>query len=212
MLGKRTFLTAGIALIATACAKPATKPDPEPASHAAPPPPPPPETVRVSLMTSEGEIVLELEARKAPLTTANFLHYVDTGKLDGGNVWRALKVGKNDGFIQGAITTPPYPPVAHESTKMTGLSHTDGTISMSRYAPGTATIDFTISVGDMSYLDAGGSGSTDGEGYAAFGHVVSGMDVVKRILHGRTDRKRDEDGLEDQMLAKPVAIISARRV
>ena len=209
MLGKRTFLTAGMAMIVTACSKPAAKPAPKPA---APPAPPPPETVRVSLMTSEGEIVLELEAKKAPLTTANFLHYIDTGKLDGGHFWRALKVGKTDGFIQAAITTPPYPPIAHESTKQTGLSHTDGVISMSRYAPGTATIDFTISVGDMTYLDAGGSGSADGEGYAAFGHVVSGMDVVKRILHGRTDRKRDEDGLEDQMLAKPVTITTARHL
>ncbi|ESQ88376.1 peptidylprolyl isomerase [Asticcacaulis benevestitus] len=209
MLGKRTFLTTGLALIVAACSKPASQPAPKPVTPAAAPPP---DTVKISLMTSEGEIVLELEAKKAPVTTANFLHYVDTGKLDDGHFWRALKVGKAEGFIQAAITTPPYPPVRHESTQQTGLSHTDGTISMSRYAPGTATIDFTISVGDMTYLDAGGSGSADGEGYAAFGHVVSGMDVVRRILRGRTDRKRDEDGLEDQMLAKPVTITTARRL
>ncbi|MDV6331262.1 peptidylprolyl isomerase [Asticcacaulis sp. 201] len=206
---RRYLLMAGAALTVAACSRPVEK---KSAPVAAALSPPLPDTVTVRLQTSEGDIVLRLERKKAPITTANFLHYVDTGKLDGAHFWRALKVGTKQGFIQGAISTPPYAPIAHEPTTQTGLSHTDGAISLSRFAPGTATIDFTISVGDMTYLDAGGTGSADKLGYAAFGHVVEGMEVVKRILHDPVDRKRDEDGLEGQILKAPVTIIKASRV
>ncbi len=97
-------------------------------------------------------------------------------------------------------------------TKETGLSHTDGTLSMSRFAPGTATADFIICVGDNTFLDAGQGGSDDKLGYAAFGHVVKGMPVVHAILEGKIDKHTREGGWAGQMLAKPVDIISAKRL
>ncbi|MGA9659586.1 MAG: peptidylprolyl isomerase [Asticcacaulis sp.] len=211
---RRGVLAAGLALIITACTKKVPdKPAVKPAAKKEPTTKPPePDTIKLALVTSKGEIVLELEAKKAPITTANFLHYADTHKFDGATIWRALKVDNTRGFIQGAALNPPYPPIAHEPTTQTGLSHTDGVISMPRYGLGTAASDFTISVGDMTYLDAGGTGSEDKQGYAAFGHVIKGMDVVHAILNGRIDKKRHEDGLEGQMLAEPVVILSAHRI
>ncbi|MBW8882862.1 MAG: peptidylprolyl isomerase, partial [Asticcacaulis sp.] len=103
--------------------------------------------------------------------------------------------------------------IAHESTKKTGLSNTDGTISMARYAPGTAAEDFFICVGDMTFLDAGKDPSGDNQGFAAFGHVVSGMDVVKAILTGKTAaHKKGDDNMKGQMLAQPIKIVAAKRV
>ncbi|HTN39539.1 MAG TPA: peptidylprolyl isomerase, partial [Asticcacaulis sp.] len=96
-----------------------------------------------------------------------------------------------------------YPPIPHEPTTETGLSHTDGAISTARYAIGTASNEFTICVGDMTYLDAGGTATPDKQGYAVFGHVVSGMEIVKHILKSR---------LDGETLVKPVIITSAHRI
>lgn len=221
---RRHFLAGGLAFITTlvaACSRTPQKSENAPAPKAAvpvaapkpvaPPPPPPPETVKVSLMTTKGEIILLLEAKKAPLTTANFLHYVDTHKVEGSHFWRAAH-SQDSGFIQASITGPTYPPIAHESTKMTGLSHTNGAISMSRFAPGTATGDFILCVGDNTYMDAGRDGSTDHLGYAAFGHVIKGMDVVKRILAGRIDSHTREGGWAGQMLKNPIEITAVKRI
>jgi peptidyl-prolyl cis-trans isomerase A (cyclophilin A) len=176
--------------------------------------------VKVRLKTSKGTIVLALEARRAPITTANFLLYVDAGKLDGANFWRAMRSGPEAGFIQGAALGFKFPPIKHEPTSKTGLSHTDGTISMARFAVGTASNQFTISVGDMSYMDAKPAGTAsvgdaqgeDSQGYAAFGKVISGMAVVKAILNGRIARQKKKGGWDGQMLEKPVIIISAKRL
>ena len=117
------------------------------------------------------------------------------------------------GFIQATANGPTFPPIAHEPTSQTGLSHTNGAISMSRFAPGTATADFVLCVGDNTFMDAGRSGSSDKLGYAAFGHVVAGMDVVKKILHGRIDPKTPpQGGWAGQMLLHPVKIIKAERI
>ncbi len=168
---------------------------------------------RVAFTTSKGTIVIELEAKKAPVTTRNFLQYVDTHKYDGATFWRAANSGAS-GFIQASPVGPTFPPIKHEPTTQTGLSHTDGTISMSRFAVGTATGDFVLCVGDNTFMDAGPqSGSDDKQGYAAFGHVVKGMNVVNSILHGRIAKgKAKAGGWTGQMLAAPVKILSAKRV
>jgi len=215
---RRGFIGAGLALVATAVAACSKKPEKaEAPAPAAPQPfapiyrPPQPETVTVQLTTTKGDIEILLEAKKAPLTTANFLHYLDAGKIVGANFWRAAHAGPS-GFIQASIQGPTFPPIAHESTKMTGLSHTSGAISMSRFAPGTATGDFILCVGDNTFLDAGRSGSDDKLGYAAFGHVTKGMDVVKAILKGKIDSHTREGGWAGQMLAAPIEITGARRI
>ncbi len=210
---RRNFLAAGLALATTtllACSKPPEKkapPAPPPA-----PPPPPPETVTVRIETAKGPIVLRLEAKKAPITTANFLRYLDAKKLNGAYFWRAMKGYKGSGFIQASAIGLKYPPIQHESTKQTGLTHTNGAISMGRYDLNTATNEFVICVGDMTYMDAGRDPKGDNQGYAAFGYVIEGMDVVKSILHGKIRKEKVQGGWDGQMLAEQVLINSAVRV
>lgn len=178
-------------------------------------PAPRPATVRVSLETSEGAIVLELEAERAPITTANFLRYVEGKRLDGIAIYRATKVAENFGLIQGGVRGDPkrvLPSIAHEPTSVTGLSHVDGTISMARAAPGSANGDFFITIGDMPSLDADPSQPGDNLGFAAFGHVAEGMDVVRRILDSPTSPTEGEGAMKGQILAVPVSILAARRV
>lgn len=235
---RRKFLAGGAALVTAglaACDKP--KPAPEASQKAkapaapkpAPAPAEPPALapidwvavdtpqnvpakVRIQMKTIKGTIVVELNGKKAPITTNNFLRYVDSGKLDGANIWRAADSGPS-GFIQGTARGPTFPPIPHESTAETGLLHTDGSISMSRFDPGTATADFVFCVGDNTYMDAGREGSEDKLGYATFGYVVAGMDVVRAILAGRISTEKAKAGQwAGQMLAKPVKIISARRL
>jgi peptidyl-prolyl cis-trans isomerase A (cyclophilin A) len=175
---------------------------------------PRPATVRVSLQTSEGAILLELEKERAPATTANFLLYVDQKRFDGTSFYRATKVGPGYGLIQGGIRNDPkraLPPVAHEPTSRTGLSHDDGTISMARAAPGSATGDFFITIGAMPSLDANPAAQGDNLGFAAFGHVVEGMDVVRRILDAPTSPTEGVGAMKGQMIAAPVRILAARR-
>lgn len=174
---------------------------------------------RVKLHTSAGDIVLELAADKAPITTKNFLHYVDTKRFDGASFFRASRpkgYTKDDyGIVEGGIRNAPgklFPPIAHESTAKTGLSNTDGAISMARNAPGTAQANFSICVGDQTYLDADPKDPKGKPGYAAFGHVVEGMDVVRKILVMPTDPKKGTGVMKGEILAKPVKIITARRV
>ncbi|MGI4877938.1 MAG: peptidylprolyl isomerase [Janthinobacterium lividum] len=186
-----------------------------PATATEPAPGPKPATVRVRLTTSEGVIDLELEKQRAPLTTANFLRYVDQKRLDGTSFYRATKVGSSPtaGLIQGGVRGDPkrvLKPVAHEATSVTGLTHADGTISMARAAPGSATGDFFITVGALTSLDANPALPGDSLGFAAFGHVVAGMDVVGRILDAPTSAA-GAGVMKGQMLAVPVRIITARR-
>ncbi len=177
------------------------------------PPVPLPATVRVALTTAEGRIVLELEKQRAPITTANFLRYVDQHRLDGVTFYRTVKVQPEDGFIQFGVQNAPrrvLPPIKHEPTTLTGVHHTDGAVSIARGAPGTAAGDFTISVGDQRFsLDAHPEQPGDNQGYAAFGHVVEGMDVVHRIL----DAPVAAGGyFKGEQIAAPVKVISVRRV
>jgi peptidyl-prolyl cis-trans isomerase A (cyclophilin A) len=216
---KRTLGLAAALIALAACSKPAAPPRPAASAASAAAPrrlamglDVPPDRVDVELDTADGPIVLELDGKDAPITTANFLHYVDSGKLDGGTFYRSVKYGKS-GFIQFNSGSRTYPPIPHEPTSRTHLSHTDGAVSTARYAIGTASNEFTIVVGDMTYLDAGGSATPDKQGYAVFGHVVSGMDVVHRILNGRISRAKPAPGeWAGETLAVPVAITSAKRV
>ena len=181
---------------------------------AAPAPAPVYETTRVTLATALGSIVLELESQRAPISTAAFLRYVDQRKLDGTGFYRALDMGRGYGLVQFGtrnIAARTLPAIAHEPTTQTGLSHTSGTISLARGAPGTARGDFFIVVGDLVSLDAQTNGSGDPDGFAAFGRVVEGMDVVRQIMASPTDPNAGEGAMRGQMLAAPVDISTARR-
>lgn len=169
---------------------------------------------RVALETGIGRIVLELEPERAPVTTANFLRYVDARRLDGTDFYRSMRVGPNSGLIQGGVRDPQlqFPPIDHESTAQTGLSHVDGAIAMARLAPGSATADFFIIVGEaMTGLDANPAAAGDNLGFAAFGRVVEGIDVVRRILAAPTSPTEGEGVMRGQMLDPRIRIMSARR-
>lgn len=170
----------------------------------------------VELATDLGAIRLQLSSQ-APLTAANFLAYIDSGRLNGATFYRAARTkGTQDkGLIEGGLQNDPaklLPPVPHESTTTTGLAHLDGTISMARYAPGTATADFFICSGPAPYLDAHPGAPGDNAGYAAFGQVSSGMDVVRTILRASTNAPARNPVMQGQILDNPVRILRAARL
>lgn len=171
---------------------------------------------RVAIETAHGVIVVELEDKKAPITSANFLRYVDKKKFDGGSFYRASRArgAPTNGSIQAgpSIRTRRFAPIAHESTKLTGIRHKAGTISMARNEPGSATADFFICASPMAYLDAKPGGKGDNEGFAAFGTVVKGMDVVRKILASKTDGVPQNPSMKGQMINPPVGIVGVRRV
>jgi peptidyl-prolyl cis-trans isomerase A (cyclophilin A) len=175
---------------------------------------PAPATVKVVLKTSLGDIVLAVETERAPITAANFLRYVDQKRLDGSEFYRSMAVVGDGqyGLIQGGLRGNPkrvLKPIAHEPTSLTGLSHVDGAISMARGDPGTATADFFIVIGDLVTLDAQPNGGDPG--YAVFGRVVDGIDVVHAIFNQPRSPTAGEGVMQGQMLAMPVKILSARR-
>jgi peptidyl-prolyl cis-trans isomerase A (cyclophilin A) len=170
----------------------------------------PGEPVRVDLVTERGVITLELATDKAPLTVCNFLSYVTDGHYEGGSFFRTVVAATNDNpnpisVIQGATPRGSddalNPPVALERTRDTGLSHLAGTISMARDGPDTATSSFFIVVEDASSLDYGGARNPDGQGFAAFGRVTAGMDVVQEIHRSPADA--------EEQLTPPVKILAA---
>jgi peptidyl-prolyl cis-trans isomerase A (cyclophilin A) len=172
-----------------------------------------PATVRVRMVTDLGPIVIELYPDKAPVTVANFLAYADKHLLDGGSFYRTVSP-KNDNnpatisVIQGGLNRDdsPLPAIAHETTRVTGIRHTDGVISMARDKPGTAGSEFFICLGDNPALDFGGARNKDGQGFAAFGKVVEGLDVVRKIHDAPTAAKADDPYMKGQILENPVKI------
>ena len=148
-------------------------------------------TVRVRVQTELGDIVLELDPKRAPGTTANFLRYVDAGHYDGGMFHRTVKPDNQPEsavkieVIQAGVNPDRakqgFAAIPLERTSATGLAHKDGAVSMARGAPDSATSGWFICINDQPSLDFGGMRNPDGQGFAAFGHVVSGMDVVKKI-------------------------------
>ncbi len=172
-------------------------------------------TVRVVLTTSLGPITLELEKQRAPITTANFLRYVDQKRFDGISFYRrSIVPGAPElGFVQGGTNDPKrlLPPIAHEPTSKTGLSHIEGAISMPRWAPGTARGDFTIMLSPAPSMDADPKAAGDNLGFAVFGRVVDGMDVVRKIHASPTSKTKGLGVMKGEMLEPPVKILTARR-
>jgi peptidyl-prolyl cis-trans isomerase A (cyclophilin A) len=177
-------------------------------------------TTNVVMTTDLGEIVIALETERAPVTAANFLRYADEKRFDGIEFYRAMRLEwgeQPNGLIQAGTKMDPeriLPPIAHEPTSQTGVKHLTGTISMARYEPGSATGDFSIMLSAQPGLDADPAGE-DAErraGYAAFGHVVEGMEVVRAIFDAPVDPDKGEGVMKGQMLAQPVTILSVRRV
>lgn len=170
-------------------------------------------TIHVVMETEKGNIEIALDAHHAPKTTANFLRYVDAGLFDGGVFHRTVKPDNQpqnkikieviQGGINPARVKEDGPPIPLERTSQTGLKHLDGTISMARDAPDTATSDFFICIGDQPSLDFGGNRNPDGQGFAAFGHVTKGMDVVRLI---------QDSPASGQTLTPPIRILKIYRV
>lgn len=185
-------------------------PMPAPAATTAPVTDPARAPVKVRLDTAAGPIVIAVDREHAPLTAANFLRYVDAKKLDGVGFYRAVKVGDGFGLAQFGTRNDPkrtLPPVAFEPTSKTGLSHVDGAVSMAMAKPGTAAGDFFVVVGDLKSMDA-----HDNEpGFAVFGRVIEGMDVIRRILASPTSPTEGVGVMKGQMLAPTIRIASARR-
>ena len=172
-------------------------------------------TERVRLETSFGPIIIEVNLKRAPITAKNFLAYADAKRFDGTSFYRAAryKTAQHYGLVQGGIDhtiSRAFAPIAHEPTSQTGLQHVDGTVSMARNRPGTAMGDFFICVGVCTYLDAGPNGQPPG--YAAFGRVVSGMEIVRKILALPTYKGGYSRTTMGQSIIDRVKIVTARRV
>lgn len=160
---------------------------------------------RVLIRTSLGSMEVEIDTVKAPTTAQNFLRYVDQGAYRGGRFHRTVRHDNQPEdkvkieVIQGGLDSlrvKDFPPIPLERTSQTGLSHQDGTISMARDGPDTATSDFFICVGNQPALDFGGKRNPDGQGFAAFGRVVRGMDVVRQIQTARAHEQRLTPAIE----------------
>lgn len=172
-------------------------------------------SVRVLIQTELGDIEVELDAKRAPVTTTNFLRYIDAGHYDGGRFHRTVKLKPDNQpnnavkieVIQAGVNPEKskegFGPIKLERTSATGLKHKDGVISMARAFADTATSDFFICIGDQPELDYGGKRNADAQGFAAFGKVVKGMDVVKKI---------HQSSVEAQQLTPPIKIIKAKRL
>ncbi|GAA0731286.1 peptidylprolyl isomerase [Sphingomonas japonica] len=177
---------------------------------------PPTSLPRVAIETTAGTMTVEVNTDKAPITGKNFLRYVDEKKLDGVTFYRVVKVQPEFGFVQfGALGDPKktLPPIAHEPTSATGLSHTDGVLSVARLEAGSARGEFTIMVGDNSYGMDAGNAPADKLGYAAFARIVEGRDVLVKILDTPIDpTKATQGAFKGEMPAAPVKVVRARRV
>lgn len=171
------------------------------------------DTVRVVIDTELGEIVVAVDPARAPVTADNFLRYVDAGHYDGGQFHRTVtmdnqpnndvKIEVIQASVNEAKKEDDFSAITLERTTKTGLHHVDGTISMARDEPDSATSSFFFCIGDQPELDFGGKRNPDGQGFAAFGRVVRGMDVVKKIQ--MSPRK-------EQRLEPPIRIRSIRRL
>lgn len=162
---------------------------------------------KVLIRTSLGDIEVEVYSGLAPVTASNFLSQVDAGTYTNSIFYRVVRMDNQAQnkvkieVIQGGLFEDElinkYTPIVHETTELTGIKHTDGVISMARMEPGTASTEIFICIGDQPSLDAGGDRNPDGAGFAAFGKVIRGMDVVRAI------QALPDDG---QYLVDPVSI------
>ncbi len=166
---------------------------------------------KVVLETDAGNITIEIYQEKAPVTAANFLRYVDEGLFSRASFYRVLRTDNQAkdstkiSIVQGGLApdfSAALPPIRHESTQQTGLNHLDGTVSMVRQGTGTARSEFFVCIGDQPALDLGGKRNPDGKGFAAFGKVIAGMDVIRKIY---------EMDAKGQLLLQPVKITAVSR-
>ena len=176
---------------------------------------------RVRVQTELGEIVLELDPQRAPLTTANFLKYVDAGHYDGGTFHRTVKLDNQPEspvkieVIQAGVAADKakqgFPAITLERTSVTGILHKDGVVSMARGTPDSATSGWFITINDQPSLDFGGARNPDGQGFAGFGRVVSGMDLVRKIQAAPSSTNMSTN-VEAQRLTPPIKILKVSRV
>lgn len=202
-IARRLVMAGAGALISSPAWAQATAPAPSP-------------NPKVKLTTGQGAITVEIYADKAPITARNFLRYVDTRRYDGARFYRALRNSwdPKTGLIEAGLPNHPerlLAPIAHEPTTKTGLKHLDGVLSLARFAPGTGRADFSICVGDAPGYDADPSKPGDNAGFAVFGRVTEGMDVVHAILALPTNGKAQSAVMEGQILSPPVTIVTMRR-
>jgi len=177
--------------------------------------------VRVLVQTALGDIVVEVDQAKAPITAANFLRYVDAGHYDGGTWHRTVKMDNQpestikieviQAGVNAARAKEGFEPITLERTGKTGLRHLDGAISMARGTPDSATSGWFICINDQPSLDFGGQRNPDGQGFAAFGRVVSGMDVVRAIQAAPSSATRTSNA-DAQRPTPPIAILTVARV
>jgi peptidyl-prolyl cis-trans isomerase A (cyclophilin A) len=182
---------------------------------------PTPGSERVRVQTELGDIVIEVDTTRAPVTAANFLAYVDGGHYDGGTFHRTVRLDNQPEstikieVIQAGVNPDKskagFAPIALERTSVTGLRHKDGVVSMARGAPDSANSGWFICINDQPSLDFGGMRNPDRQGFAAFGRVVSGMDVVRRIQAAPSSSNRTTN-TEAQKLTPPIRIVKAARV
>jgi len=178
-------------------------------------------TARVRVQTELGDIVVEVDSVRAPGTAANFLRYVDEGHYDGGTWHRTVKMDNQPEstikieVIQAGVNPDRaksgFPAIALERTSVTGLLHKNGVISMARGGPDSATSGWFICINDQPSLDFGGQRNPDGQGFAAFGRVVSGMDVVRKIQAAPSSADR-KTNTEAQRLTPPIKILKVARI
>ena len=194
-----------------------------PAVQLPPPPPPVPAPIEsdmrpyVEMVTEAGTIVVRLENKRAPVTTANFLRYVDTKRMATAfKFYRTTRSwGEGNALVQGGNRGDArlnFPPIAHEATNDTGLTHCKGAVAMARLAPGDATSDFFILLSDIPGFDADPSASGDNAGFAVFGELVAGADVVEKIYAAPVSPTKGEGVMVGQMLEPEFRILSARRI
>lgn len=180
------------------------------------------ENVKVKLETTMGDILIELYADKAPITVANFLRYIDGGYFDGGAFYRVVRMDNQQqnrikieviqGGMSGDSNIGAFPPIKLERTTKTGIKHEDGTISMARDNPDSASSEFFICINDQPSLDYGGMRNPDGQGFAAFGKVTKGMDVVRAIQQVKTIAPNDpNEYTAGQKVMEPVIFKSFHR-
>ena len=176
-------------------------------------------TTNIAFKTSKGDIIIELYNQIAPITVDNFLRHLDGGYYDGISFYRTVTHQNDNGspkieVIQGGLgdIDKPFPAISHESTNITKLKHEDGTISMSRGEVNSATSDFFICIGSQQGLDFGGERNNDGQGFAAFGKVIEGMDIVRDINGMPSNKKTDNEYVKGQMINNPIIIEKAVRL
>jgi peptidyl-prolyl cis-trans isomerase A (cyclophilin A) len=176
--------------------------------------------VRVLVQTELGDIVIEVDPARAPGTAANFLKYVDAGHYDSGTFHRTVKMDNQpestikieviQAGVNPEVAKSGFPPIALERTSVTGILHKDGAVSMARGGPDSATSGWFICINDQPSLDFGGMRNPDGQGFGAFGRVVSGMDVARKIQMAPSSADR-KTNVEAQRLTPPIKIVKIAR-